>query len=63
MKKGQTKHEYQTNPKVLETSKVQLWSSDGIMLTLIPLEEAKSYVAEEKAFVSTVQAIVFYDYE
>ena len=44
------------NPNELETKKVQVWAND-IMLTLIPLEEARELVKSHKYFVITCQAI------
>ena len=46
------------NSDHLETSKVQLWQND-LMMTVIPLNDAKKLVKEKKYFVITCQAINF----
>ena len=46
----------QKNPDDLKTSEVQIWHH-GIMMGVCPLEEAKQWIREKRAFVITDQAI------
>jgi len=53
---------WQLDPESLKTDKVQVW--DGIvMMSLVPLETAKRFVAEKKAFVCTDQSVTIYNLE
>ena len=49
-------NEDQFNPEDLTTKNVQLWQN-GLMMTVIPLEDAKQLVRERIYFVITCQAI------
>jgi len=51
---------WQKDPNNLKTTKVQFWKN-GVMLRLLDLQEAKRLVAEGRAFISTVQAIVHWE--
>jgi len=53
---------WQKDPNNLKTNKVQFWKN-GIMLGLLSLSEAKRLVREGKAFISTSQAIVYWERE
>ena len=54
--KGYKPMGWQREARHLITAQVQYWSN-GIMMTLLPLSEAKGLVIEDKAFVITSQAI------
>jgi hypothetical protein len=60
MKPGKAQS-WQTDPSKLTTGKVQLWSSSGTMMGLIPLDKARSMVVDGSAFVMTEQAVGQYD--
>jgi len=55
-----TPQDWQTDPDSLTTSRVQFWH-DGVMLTLISLEEARQEIINKKAFVVSDQAISTFD--
>ena len=53
---------WQTQADQIETDKVQLWSSSGVMLTAqMDKETAKKMVADSRCFVISGQAIGFYE--
>jgi len=61
MKRGQEK-EWQRDPSNLDTSKVQVWSCTGILLTAnTSLEDARTLVNQGRAFVMCDQAIGFFE--
>jgi|SRR5215471_6839310 len=63
MKKGQ-EQTWQTDPEVITTSNVQVWSSNGAMITAcFPRANAQKMIAEGRAFVISSQAIGYYDPE
>ena len=48
-----------TQTERLETEKIQLWTTSGIMLTLIKLDEAKEMVKDGRAKIISSTAISF----
>ena len=62
MNQGKENYGWQTNPDILQSSTIQVWTDGGSMLTAqCPLKEARQMVTDKKVFVISSQAIGYYE--